>query len=228
MFLIVPHSANVPMSRWPIANFLLIGLAVAAYVAQRALPAGTIEALILRGWSLPGMLGHIWLHGGMFHLAGNLLFLWVFGNAVCAKVGNLCYPMVYVALGLVAAAIHVALDGHPAVGASGAVNGIVGMFLVFYPLNWVSCFYMFFLRFGSFTVSSFWVILLWLVFDIVGAALGAGGVAYYAHLGGFFAGFALASVLLAFNVVRMEPDERSLLRLLGLAGVAAAAEEKDE
>ena len=64
--------------------------------------------------------------------------LWVFGNAICAKVGNIAYTIVYVALGLCSGVIHLLLDGDPAVGASGAINGVVAMFLVFYPLNTIS------------------------------------------------------------------------------------------
>ena len=67
---------------------------------------GITHDLLLRGWGLKGLLGYMWLHGGLLHLFGNLLFLWVFGNAVCAKVGNLRYILLYVLLGVVAGMAH--------------------------------------------------------------------------------------------------------------------------
>jgi hypothetical protein len=102
------------------------------------------------------------------------------------------------------------------VGASGAINDIVGMFLVFYPTNEVTCVYLLFLRPGRFSASSYWIILLWLAFDIWGAFSGGGGVAYWAHLGGFAFGFSLAVALLKTGLVTMEPDEKSLLQTLGV------------
>jgi membrane associated rhomboid family serine protease len=103
------------------------------------------------------------------------------------------------------------------VGASGAINGIVGMFVVWYLLNEIACWYVFWLgvgRAGSFSVSSYWMVLLWLVFDIWGAIRGTGNVGYIAHLAGFASGFLLAIVLLKAGWVGMEPGERSLLQVL--------------
>ncbi len=163
---------------------------------------------------MTGLLGHTLLHVGLFHLIGNMIFLWVFGNAICAKVGNLWFPLVYVGLSLAAGVTHILLDGDPAIGASGAINGIVGMFLVLYPLNDISCFYFVVLYWGTFTLSSFWMILFWLVFDIWGAAAGMGGVAYWAHLGGIGAGVALALALLSLGWLKTESYERSLIDVL--------------
>ncbi len=143
-----------------------------------------------------------------------MIILWVFGNAVCAKVGNSFYPLVYLLMGLAAAAAHMKFSDAPAIGASGAINGIVGMFVVFYPLNYVKCFFGIFFRPGIFTVSSIWIILLWLAFDILGAMPGSGGIAYYAHLGGFFAGAGLALACLKMGWVKMDRYERSLLQVL--------------
>lgn len=91
------------------------------------------EPFFLDGWELKGIFGHMWLHAGFFHIAGNLLFLWVFGNAVCSKVGNFTYLLFYLCVGVFAAAAHLVFSGGTAIGASGAINGIVGMFLIFFP-----------------------------------------------------------------------------------------------
>jgi membrane associated rhomboid family serine protease len=175
---------------------------------------GGFEAFLLDGWDPSSLFGHMFLHGGFLHLLGNMLFLWIFGNAVCAKVGNISFPFIYLFLGFCAAVVHLVADGSPAVGASGAINGVVGMFLVWYPLNSISCFYLwgFIPMLGTaFSISSCWMILFWLVFDIWGAASTGGSTAYWAHIGGFAVGFALAVALLKIGLVEMEEDEKSLL-----------------
>ena len=116
----------------------------------------------------------MWLHGGLLHLFGNLLFLWIFGNAVCAKVGNLRYILLYVLLGVVAGMAHLLTSRGAALGASGAVSGIVGMYLVLFYENEVTCLFAFWLILPYvrvFAVSSVWMIVLWLCWNIVGALL---------------------------------------------------------
>ena len=222
--LLIPYDVDVPMERRPIANYVLIGLITVCFLLQHVASEETLKSLVVTKDQPWGLLTHLWLHADPIHLAGNLLFLWVFGNAINAKVGNVVYPFVYLVLGALAGIIHMVFDGRPAVGASGAINGIVGMFLVLYPRNGCSCFYIFWWRIGTFMVSSFWMILLWLAFDILGAVLGTGQTAYYAHLGGFGAGFMLAAMLLALKGIRMHPDEESLLCLLsGKPRMEAAA-----
>ena len=177
----------------------------------------------LDGWGLRGLFGHMWLHGGILHLVGNLIFLWLFGNAVCSKIGNALYLPIYVLAGLAAAISHLLFSDVPALGASGAINGMVGMYLVFFPENSISCFFFFYFRPYWFTVRSFWMILLWFAFDIWGALEGGGGVAYLAHIGGFATGFAMAIVLLKTKLIVMERDEKSLFVLLGLEKRATPA-----
>jgi membrane associated rhomboid family serine protease len=176
-----------------------------------------IRPFILNGWGIKGLFGHIWLHGGYLHLLGNMLFLWIFGNAVCAKIGNFCYLPIYLGLGVIAGITHLVFTGGNAIGASGAINGVVGMYLVFFPENEITCYFVapFLLGIKEFSVSSIWMILFWLVFDVWGAMSGGGGVAYFAHLGGFAGGFVLAILMLKLKLVVMEESyEKSLLQLL--------------
>jgi membrane associated rhomboid family serine protease len=180
---------------------------------------GKIRPFILNRLDIKGLLGHIWLHGGILHLLGNMLFLWVFGNAVCAKIGNFRYLPIYLGLGVIAGIAHLVFTGGNVIGASGAINGIVGMYLVFFPENEITCYFAIWLFFRpyvkEFSVSSIWMILFWLVFDILGAVMGGGGVAYFAHLGGFAGGFVLAILMLKLKLVVMEERyEKSLLQLL--------------
>jgi len=154
---------------------------------------------------------YVWLHTGLVHLLGNMLFLWVFGNAVCSKLGSLWYAVTYVGLGVISGITHLLFDSAPAVGASGAINGIVGLFLIFYPLNGVRCLLLLLYRPITFEVSSYWVILMWFFFDVLGAVRGGGGgVAYYAHIGGLVSGAVLGVLLLKTGLVSMEEGEKSL------------------
>jgi membrane associated rhomboid family serine protease len=186
---------------------------------------GKIRPFILNGWTIKGLFGHIWLHGDIIHLLGNMLFLWIFGNAVCAKIGNVRYLPIYLGLGFIAGISHLVFTGGSVLGASGAIYGIVGMYLVFFPENEITCYYAFPSLFTAkeFCVSSIWMILFWVVFDIWGAMKGGGGVAYFAHLGGFAAGFVLAIVMLKLKLVVMDENyEKSLLQLIaGRKGPAA-------
>jgi membrane associated rhomboid family serine protease len=214
---IVPYQVDVGMSRWPIANFLLIAvLTLTSMAAFGAYDAREIEPFVLQGWSASGMFGYMFLHGGLLHLLGNMIFLWTFGNAVCAKVGNLVYIPLFLALGIAAAVTHNLVDARPAIGASGAINGIVGMYLVFYPRNNVTCFYWLIFRIGTFYLSGFWVILLFFAFDVWGASGGGGGTAYWAHIGGFVTGVTVATALLLTGLVEMRDTEESLLEVLGV------------
>ncbi len=204
------------MYRWPVANFAIIGVTVffSLSAMSGAIPLPVVEAMILQNWNPAGVLGHMLLHGGLLHLAGNMLFLWVFGNAVCAKAGNTAYLFIYFGMGAAAAIAHLLFDGAPAIGASGAVNGVMGMFLMLYPLNNITCAYFLVVFFGTFCVSSMWMILLWLSFDLWGAAAGHGSVAYWAHIGGIAAGFALAAVMVSKGSIRMSDTECTLLDYL--------------
>ena len=169
------------------------------------------EFYMLNGWNLKGMLGYMWLHGGIIHIVGNLIFLWIFGNAVCSKIGNIAYAPIYIFLGLFAALSHLIFSGGPAWGASGAINGIVGMFLILFPLNSITCLWSItIIYWRTFETSSYWIILMWFVFDIFGAVMGGGNVAYFAHLGGFVAGVAIAIVFLKSKIITMTRYEKSL------------------
>lgn len=187
-----------------------------------------IGRFVLNGWKITGLFGHMWLHGGIIHLVGNLIFLWLFGNAVCSKIGNLAYLPVYVGLGLIAAVSHLIFVGGPMIGASGAINGIVGMYLVFFPENSISCFFLLLFHPITFSVSGYWIILLWFAFDIWGAVSGGQGVAYFAHIGGFVVGFGLAVLMLKLKWVEMERDEKSLLQMLGLDKKPAEIEQRGD
>jgi len=214
--MIIPYEVDVPFDRQPFLNWLIIAVIILVFVLQMSSEVENYEDLLLDGYNVKGLFAHMWLHANIFHIVGNLIFLWVFGNAVCAKIGNIKYLPVYIGVGLFAAFAFNLFNDGKMLGASGAINGIVGMYLVFFPLNDINCLWVMGIFTRRFTVSSYWMILLWLAYDIFGVVAGGGAVAYTAHLGGFAMGVVLAIAMLKFGVVRMADDERSLLRLFGM------------
>ena len=191
MLLFLPLNVDVPLSRWPISNFLLIGMILFISIAiwLGIIDPSTADQMVLDGWSPIGMVGSIFHHLDVVHLLGNLIFLWTFGNAVCAKVGNLLYIPLFVLFGVVGGAAHNIFIGGPAIGASDAINGVVAMFLFWYALNDVMCLWVLFFKGGMVRVSSYYIIGAFLIFDLYGVLTAGQGVAYVAHLGGFAAGF---------------------------------------
>ena len=103
-----------------------------------------------------------------------------------------------------------------AVANGGAVNGVVGMFLVLFPNNEISCYYLWWMRAGEFSMRSVWLIVMWLAFDIWGAASGGGGVAYFAHLGGFGFGAVTMVVWIKLGWAALDEYDYTLFHVLGL------------
>jgi len=174
---------------------------------------GPMSVFVLESWGIIGLLGHNWLHSNVIQLIANLLFLWPLGNAVCSKLGNKIYPVFYFDLCLIGGVIHVALGGGPVLGASMAVSGIVGMYLVLFPENSISCYFLL-PHPVEFSISGYWVIFLWFVIDIFGAIIGVNRICFCAHIVGFGSGFGLAVLMLKKKWLVMERDEKSLLELL--------------
>ncbi len=219
--LVIPIEADVPFDKKPFLNWLIVVVNIVVFCITAKLvydesSSELLEPYLLQGWKWPGIVTHMWLHGGIMHLVGNMIFLLVFGNAVCYKLGNLFYFPAYMFVGACSTLAYILFTGdHPALGASGAINGIVGMYVVLFPANNISLFYWILIFFGIYRTEGYWIILLWFAFDILGLVMGGGGVAYMAHIGGFVGGVVLAYVLLHFDIIRMEPRfELSLIDIL--------------
>jgi len=240
--LLIPLQVDVPRERLPLANWLIIVVIIGFFAWQInqvktyhttisdelnhiasnqsshafKIKTDLFKGFVLKDWNMRGLLGHMFLHGGWMHIIGNLLFLWIFGNAVSAKIGNLKFMLIYLLLGIGAGAAHLYFKGGASVGASGAINGIVGMYLVLFPTNSISCLFVIILPIyyvKVFEVSSYVMIFYWLIFDILGAFMGGGNTAYYAHLGGFAGGVIVASLLLQMKIVKMCNYEKSIFQV---------------
>ncbi len=165
----------------------------------------------------------MFLHGGLAHLLGNMLFLAVFGDNVECRIGRLRYLALYLGAGIVGTFVHAigcAVLGEglytPMVGASGAISGIMAAYLVLFPGNRVTV-----LMFGFLpTALHAWVVIgLWFVMQVVGGLSdwSAGGVAYAAHLGGFAIGWLWARRYRKSEARRLAAEREALLRR-GLPG----------
>ena len=154
------------------------------------------------------LLTSMFMHGGWLHIAGNMLFLWIFGDNVEHRIGHVLFIGFYLVAGIVASFAQILVDPGsviPTLGASGAISGVLGAYLVMFPTNRVT---VLFLRFPM-RVPALVAIGLWAVFQFING-IGAfavteetaGGVAYMAHIGGFAAGV-LAG--LVFRAVFRDP-----------------------
>ena len=142
----------------------------------------------------------MFLHGGWFHLAGNMLFLWIFGNNVEDRLGYVVYPLFYVLGGLAASALQLAIAPNstiPSLGASGAIGGVLGAYIVLFPHARVTTLIIFFfitvIEVPAGVILAIWFVLQ--LFSGVGqlaSEVSGGGVAYWAHVGGFAFGALVA------------------------------------
>ncbi|MBI5187731.1 MAG: rhomboid family intramembrane serine protease [Nitrospirae bacterium] len=138
----------------------------------------------------------MFMHGGVFHLAGNMLYLWIFGNNIEDRLGHLRFIVFYIFCGIVSAYAHVLTESHstiPMIGASGAVSGILGAYVLLFPHARVHTlvflgFFVQVIRIPALIVIGFWAIIQ-LINGLLSKGLGGeGGVAWFAHIGGFLIG----------------------------------------
>lgn len=211
----LPYKIETLFKHWPWANWLIMAVTIVTFFLSQNWSAETLYSLVLCGTSPLGLVTHLFLHISFVHLAGNLLFLWVFGNAVCGMTSNWAYPLLYLTFGVLAAAVHVAFAGNLALGASGAINGVVGMAFAMFPQNGVSVFWFFFVRGGTIELPLWTLALCWVAVDAFGAFFGTADVAYWAHLGGFAVGALAGFIALKLGWVTLtEYDNASLADLI--------------
>ena len=141
-------------------------------------------------------LSSMFMHGGFAHLFGNMLFLWIFGDNLENLLGHVRYAVFYLLCGIAAALAQIVMDSDsiiPMLGASGAISGVLGGYVLLFPQRQVRAIIFNFLT----TVPAFVAIGIWIVYQIVLGYMsdpGTGGVAYAAHIGGFIAGVALVKL----------------------------------
>ena len=163
------------------------------------------------GWHT--LVTSMFLHGGWMHLIGNMWFLWIFGNNVEDSMGHARFALFYLLCGLAAAALQIALQpssGLPMVGASGAIGGVMGAYVVLYPRVRIHTGVFLGFYFARFSVSAGFMLGYWFLLQLLGGASslgrsGVGGVAFWAHVGGFAAGVLLVPIFRDAELLRRHP-----------------------
>jgi membrane associated rhomboid family serine protease len=204
MFPIRDHN---PSGRVPYVTYALILINVGVFLAywltitdenQLGLffyTWGLVPDRTMAGASLPTLISHMFLHGGWMHLAGNMLFLWIFGDNLEDEMGHAGFAVFYIVSGFAAAGLQVAADpasAVPMVGASGAIAGVLGGYLLLFPRARVDVLFIFVIFFRIFAIPAWIVLGVWFGLQLVNGAVNPGdGVAYLAHVGGFIGGAVL-------------------------------------
>lgn len=198
------------------ANILVFAyqISLGPGVNRFILSYGTIPYEITRSTDIPPSIGFpvyvtlltsMFIHQGILHLGGNLLFLWVFGDNVEDRLGHFTFLFFYLACGVVAGLTQVAIDPGsriPAIGASGAISGVLAAYLVLFPRSQVRTLLFVGPFFTITRISAVFLIGFWIVIQVVAGFFSvgfgdgdAGGIAYFAHIGGFIAGLVLILIL---------------------------------
>lgn len=210
----LPKSQPITTIVLVVLNLLIfIGVAIAVRAGstthEEVIRWGAVSRLDFHPWSL---VTSVFLHdpGGLGHVGFNMLFLWVFGQAVESRLGSLGFAAFYLVGGAAACLTHMAVTPAPAIGASGAVAAVSGAFLALFPRATVRVL-LFFLLIGVYHVPAIWFICFYIAIDLLSQAssfLGrSNDVANAAHLGGYAFGFSTAIVLLAVGLLpRTELD----------------------
>ncbi len=207
MFPIRDHN---PSGRTPYVTYILMAVNIGVFLSyvglfgnERALNMfffdwALIPGRVTSGDGLTGLFTSMFLHGGWLHLAGNMLFLYIFGDNIEDEMGHVGYLIFYLACGLLSAVAHVIsapFSPVPTVGASGAIAGVMGGYLLLYPKAKVDVLLIFIVNFRILQIPAWIMLGLWLGMQFiggVGADPSQGGVAYWAHAGGFVVGLVLA------------------------------------
>jgi membrane associated rhomboid family serine protease len=211
----LPLYDDNPTRTFPLWTVILIGANVFGFFLEIGAPEGAnafidrfamVPALVISQplSEYPTVFSSMFMHGGIAHLAGNMLYLWIFGNNIEEELGPFKFIVFYLVCGVLAAAGHVLSDVNstvPMVGASGAISGILGAYVVLFPKARVRT-----LIFLGFYITMVWIpasILLgiWILLQVANSLTigAAGGVAFMAHIGGFLAGMVL---ILPFKSMR--------------------------
>ncbi|HIE64576.1 MAG: rhomboid family intramembrane serine protease [Nitrospira sp.] len=212
----IPIKADLPTRTFPLVTILIISINIFVFLYEISLGEYS-EQFILTFGAIPFKLTHIFplltrgepispifksmitsmfLHGGFWHVGGNMLYLWIFGNNIEDEMGHLRFIFFYLLCGVIAVYSHAAFDPMsqvPMIGASGAVSGVLGAYLIRFPgakiLTLVPLgFFVHMIRIPAIIVLGFWI-----VAQLANGMFSpqGGGVAWFAHVGGFIAGMLL-------------------------------------
>lgn len=214
----IPIKDDIPSATHPFVTAALIAVNVAVFIYQLTLGLGGIEEFIYRTAAIPveittrldigpqavvplpfTLLTAMFVHGGLLHIGGNMLFLWIFGDNVEDRFGHFVFLLFYLAAGVAASMVHIMLEPRsavPMVGASGAIAGVLGAYFLIFPRAQVNTLVILPLYISMVRLPALIFLGFWFFFQVLntGVSTSGGGVAWYAHIGGFVAGVAAALV----------------------------------
>jgi membrane associated rhomboid family serine protease len=216
--MVLPLYDHLPRRITPVVNYLLIAASVLMFLWELSLGPDIERDLYLlsfvpaRFWMAPlnpvnliRILISMFLHGGWLHLGGNMLYLWIFGDNIEDRLGHFKYLIFYLLCGFIATLTHAVFNADsplPSIGASGAIAGVLGAYILLFPRARVTTLIPIFVFITVREVPAFIVLGLWFVLQLftgvasVGLPEGqTGGVAYFAHIGGFVAGMLLVVLM---------------------------------
>lgn len=202
MFPIRDHN---PSGSVPYVNYLIFAINWVVFLGYMGLIPGQLDqffydwglvaARTLWGGRPETLITHMFLHAGWMHIIGNMLFLYIFGDNLEDELGHLGYLLFYLAAGFAAAALQIAMDpaaDYPMIGASGAIAGVLGGYLVLFPRARIDVLVIFVIFFRVFSIPAWVVLGVWFGLQMLsGFGNAEDGVAYFAHIGGFVAGVVL-------------------------------------
>jgi membrane associated rhomboid family serine protease len=208
---VFPLRDVIPSRTTPVVTMAIIVVNVLAFLYEESFDPNSLDAFI-RTWGFvpvvftwPSIFGSMFLHGGLWHLAGNMWSLWIFGDNVEDRLGHFRYLGFYVLCGVVAAVAHFWSDptsAVPTIGASGAIAGIMGAYFVLYPRSRVLTlvfliFYIDIIEVPAVVFLGFWFLMQLVsgVGALAATTQASGGIAFWAHVAGFAAGAALVKLL---------------------------------
>lgn len=210
----IPIRTDYRMKHRPWVNYALIAVNVLVYVAgYNGATLGPASPWLLQPDqpTMEQFITSMFLHGGIGHLVGNMLFLWVFGNAINDKLGQAGYLAFYLGGGLLAGVGYLLLSGHaPVLGASGAISAVTGAYLVLLPRARVTVLMIFYFIMPL-EISSLYFLLFQFIWNMLATMsewagpYASGGVAYAAHSAGYVYGILIAAALLAIRLLPRDP-----------------------
>ena len=216
----IPFHDENPTKHFPLLTILLIGGNIFVFFWEFSYPGQTAALFLNYGLvpyelmqspiqTYPNVFSAMFLHAGFLHLGGNMLYLWIFGNNIEDVLGKVRFIMFYLVCGVIAAMCHVYMDSGsrvPMVGASGAISGILGAYMVLFPKARVKTLVFLGILVTIIRIPAAILLLLWLglqIYSSIASGNVGGGVAWMAHIGGFVAGMIL---ILPFKASLQSPQ----------------------
>jgi membrane associated rhomboid family serine protease len=225
----IPLKDDAPSSTFPFVILLLIFINIILFLHEVSL-GKSLEPFIRNYAIIPThffsfkthnfsrfypLITSTFLHGSWLHLLGNMWFLWIFGDNIEHRMGHLRFPFFYLVCGIVSGLVHIYINpgsSIPSIGASGAISGILGAYFVLYPFSRVNTLVPIFFFFYFVKLPAFFFLGLWFLIQFFSGAISlssteamTGGVAWWAHIGGFVAGI----ILLPLFLIGREKRSRS-------------------